>query len=146
MEQKTQTGFTLIELMIVVAIVAILAAIAYPAYRDQVQKSHRADCASSILSAANALERYYSMNNGYAGATLGANGVFSDTCPAGAATSGATVRYNLALAIGANGLTYTLTATPTSAQTGDGCANLTYTNTGVKGVSGTKTVAQCWGN
>jgi len=142
MNKLKQTGFTLIELMIVVAIVAILASVAFPAYREQVQKSNRADCEATILSEANSLERYYSMNNGYAGAALGGGA----TCPANAAANGATTRYNLALVVGANGLTYTITATPTAAQSGDGCTNLTYTNTGVKGVSGTKSVAYCWGN
>ncbi|TCK05945.1 type IV pilin protein [Marinobacterium mangrovicola] len=45
---KRQTGFTLIELMIVVAVVGILAAIAYPAYQDYVRKARRADAMNAL--------------------------------------------------------------------------------------------------
>ena len=41
-------GFTLIELMIVVAIVGIVAAIAYPSYQEQVAKSRRGDCSGAL--------------------------------------------------------------------------------------------------
>lgn len=59
------SGFTLIELMIVVAIIAILAAIAYPAYQDSVHKGWRAQGKSAILSSLQAEERYFSLNNTY---------------------------------------------------------------------------------
>ncbi|MCP4091353.1 MAG: prepilin-type N-terminal cleavage/methylation domain-containing protein, partial [Gammaproteobacteria bacterium] len=51
-------GFTLIELMIVVAIVGILAAIAYPSYQEQVRKSRRADANGALLGLANAMQRH----------------------------------------------------------------------------------------
>ncbi|MGB1950274.1 MAG: type IV pilin protein [Marinobacter sp.] len=56
---RTQQGFTLIELMIVVAIVGILAAIAYPSYRDSVMKTQRTDAMTSLSRLAAAQERYY---------------------------------------------------------------------------------------
>ena len=58
-------GFTLIELMIVVAIVGILAAIAYPSYRDSVRRSHRSEGQALLLDTQSREERYYSNNNTY---------------------------------------------------------------------------------
>jgi type IV pilus assembly protein PilE len=66
-----QKGFTLIELMIVVAIVSILAAIAYPAYTDQIRKGRRAECRSGLLQSMQQQERFYSQYNTYAAFTSG---------------------------------------------------------------------------
>lgn len=49
--QKAQLGFTLIELMIVVAIVGILSAVAYPSYTEYVRRGHRADARAGLLQA-----------------------------------------------------------------------------------------------
>ena len=62
-----QSGFTLIEIMIVVAVVAILAAIAIPSYLNHVQEARRADAHSGLLQAAQACERWYTRNSTYAG-------------------------------------------------------------------------------
>jgi len=58
-------GFTLIELMIVVAIIALLAAIAVPSYRDSVRKGERGEGKAAILKALQAEERYFTQNNTY---------------------------------------------------------------------------------
>ena len=60
-------GFSLVELMIVVAIVAILAAVAVPAYYNHVLRTHQADAYHNLLDIKAAQEMYYSMVNEYAG-------------------------------------------------------------------------------
>lgn len=62
---KRITGFTLVELMIVVAIVGILAAIAYPSYIDSVRKGNRAEGRTAVTSLLQQQERFFSQNNTY---------------------------------------------------------------------------------
>ena len=52
MKRQAQRGFTLIEVMIVVAIVGILSAIAYPSYQEYVRRGHRAEARAGLLQAA----------------------------------------------------------------------------------------------
>ncbi|KAB7598053.1 type IV pilin protein [Verminephrobacter eiseniae] len=63
--QHVQGGFTLIELMIIVAIVGILSALAYPAFREQLIKSRRADAKTILVSAQQWMERFYTENFRY---------------------------------------------------------------------------------
>lgn len=123
-------GFTLVELMVVVAIIGILAGIAYPSYQDSVTKSRRVDAQGVLMGFANAMERYFTENNTYLGAAgtagtpanTGSPRIFSTQSP----IDGSTVYYNLIIQA-ATASTYNLRATPTGAQTGDGVLEINST-------------------
>lgn len=131
-------GFTLIEVMIVVAIVAILAAIALPSYNEYIRRGHRADARAGLLQAQQWLER-----------AATATGVYPTSLPASLTWSGdGTKRYDIALAAGATNAAFTLTATPKGAQVGDKCGTYTLTHTGLRGANGVTSgaiVTECWG-
>ena len=69
---RRQRGFTLIEILIVVAIVAILAAIAYPSYVETVRKGKRAEARAALVNLIQQQERFLSQNNTYASFSAGA--------------------------------------------------------------------------
>ena len=63
--RSVSSGFTLIELMIVVSIIAILAAIAYPSYQESVRKGRRAEARAALAELIQQQERYMTQNNTY---------------------------------------------------------------------------------
>lgn len=129
-KQKNNNGFTLIELMIVVAIIAVIAAIAIPQYKQFVLKSRRVAAQADLMELGAYLERYYTTNNKYTAATL----------PFLASRNG-TAYYNYTLPT-ATATTYSLTATPTTAgdQSSELCGTLTINSVGAK----TPTAVGCW--
>ena len=125
-----QTGFTLIEVMIVVAIIGILSSIAYPSYTEYVRKGHRANAMAGLVKAAQWMER-----------AATATGTYPTSLP-GDLEKVEGDRYTIEAE--SDGATFNLTATPKGAQSGDKCGNFTLTNTGAKDVSVTGKKAECW--
>ncbi len=144
---RRQKGFSLIELMIVVAIVGILGAIAYPSYIQYVQRSHRADAKTALLNDAQFMERNFTESSAYDQDKAG-NNITSASLPyqQSPSTGGGAV-YNITLA-NLTATTYTLTATPAAGglmASDTVCGTLTLDQIGVKGIGGTGNVQECWG-
>jgi type IV pilus assembly protein PilE len=139
---RSQAGFTLVELMVTVVIVAILGSMAVAAYSNYVMKTNRTDATRAMLQDAQSLQRCYSQNYTYtptggcptpAGTTASARGLYSITVAMPSATA------------------YTITATPVKApQTKDAaCNSFRLTSDGTqssKNSGGTDSTATCWGS
>lgn len=136
---RSMGGFTLIELMIVVAIIGILAAIAIPAYTSYVARGHRAEAKQGLLELAQFMERTYTENNTYQPAGASPALPFTTMPKAG------TTVYNLALdAAATSATTYRLTATPTGSMAADECGAFSIDQLGQQTVNGTLSAPDCW--
>ena len=131
--KRPAKGFTLIEMLIVVAMVAILAAVAIPNYRDYIKKSRRSEAQSYLLSVAARQQQFLVDTRAYATlATLTAalpvpanvSAAYTVTMPDPAGTPP----------------TFTVTATPKTDQASEKCGTLTINQTGTK----TAAVSGCW--
>lgn len=129
-------GFTLIELMIVVAIIGLLSAIAYPAYTDYVVKTRRATASACLMELAQFMERYRTTKMTYVAAAL----------PATSCQTDLTGFYTFAINPAATEDAFTIEATPQGLQaTRDTkCGTLGINQQGQKQESGTGTVSDCW--
>ena len=137
-------GFTLIEVMIVVAILGIVSAIALPSYRAHIDRSRRADARTQLLQAAQFMQRFYTANDSYQYDRAGNSS--SDQMPPQLKRSPADGSQVYALTVSASTSAYTLTMAPIAGSplANDACGSFTLTSTGVRGVTGTKSRDECW--
>lgn len=144
MRRLKQQGFTLVELLVVVAIMAILVTVALPAYQNSALRSGRAEAKGELLQVAAEQERYYSSFNTY----------IDDATPMTTPTvanrdrTSTNATYLISVAACAGGAIsncFLATATAQGVQLDDLCDTLTISNTGIRGATGTgATAEECW--
>ena len=128
-----QRGFTLLELMIVVALIGFLLALAVPGYRESIRKARRAQAQGCLMERSQFLERFYTTNLRYDQDSTGA------APPAISCSTDVTRFYSMS-----NGTlaptAYTLAAAPRGEHGDDTCGRLTLDHTGAKSAS----KPDCW--
>lgn len=130
---RSQKGFTLMELMIVLTIVGILGAIAFPGYRNYVIRSARSEAKSALMTLASKQEQYFSNNKTYAANLSDVN--------MSALTEGGNYQIEI---VSATSNSYSLRAVPQGGQADDSaCMNFTLDSKGTKGASGPDGT-ECW--
>ncbi len=137
--ERANGGFSLIELMVIVAIIGILSAIAVPSYTAYIQRANRSDARGRLLETAAFLQRAFSANNQYPNAL---------PTPYQQSPANGAAKYTIAIANPGGTGTYTLTATRTGTMAGDECGDFTLRHDGVRGVvnaAAGRTAADCWG-
>ena len=131
--RRSNRGFTLIEIMIVIAIIGIVLTISIPSYNEYVKKGRRAEVVALLSEQAQSLERFYTKNNVYTGITgLSAGNDF----------------YTLTPTITDQTFLLTVARKTGTAMATDKCGDFTLTNTGVRSMNNATTgltTKDCWG-
>ena len=129
--RRRTSGFTLVEILIVITIIGILASIAYPSYQQYVVKANRAAAQQFLLEAASVQHQYFLANNGNGYATqttlIGASGLLSTPSNVSSyydITSAPTTETTTA--------TFTITATPVTGGIQSDDSTLSINNIGSK--------------
>ncbi|WP_053144005.1 type IV pilin protein [Pseudomonas sp. P97.38] len=132
--RSSNRGFTLIEIMIVIAIIGIVVTIGYPSLTEYMKKGRRTEIAGLLSEQAQILERYYSKNNSYSDATTG--------------LSNGNDFYTINRTLADQSFTLTAVRKSGSSMATDKCGDFTLNNTGVRSMlnaaSGV-TTKDCWG-
>ncbi len=140
-------GFTLLELITVMAIIGILATISYAFYTSQLRKSRRAEAAIALESLAQGQERFFARFRTYTSVVVGSDACGGATCGLGQSSNETENGYYLLVANG-NATSYTLSATANDVQSDDSeCRTLMIDNVGSKSSTsetGGDTTATCW--
>jgi type IV pilus assembly protein PilE len=131
--RRFNRGFTLIEIMIVIAIIGIIATIGYPSFTEYVKKGRRADVVGLLSDQAQILERFYSKNNVYTNVT---------------GLSAGNDYYTITPTITDQTFLVTAVRKAGAAMATDKCGDFTITNTGVRGMVNAQAglvTKDCWG-
>ncbi|WOJ93466.1 type IV pilin protein [Congregibacter variabilis] len=136
-------GFTLIEMMIVVAIIAILASIALPSYQDSVRKGWRRKASACLIEMAQGMERRYSTAMSFVPDPNDPSALPPQTCTIDDRMA---ERYAFSFTADPTANAYDLRAVPQGGQAvGDArCGTLSINQLGVRSVSGGAVVEDCW--
>ena len=123
---RKTTGFTLVELMIVIAVMAILVSLALPSYQQSIRKGRRADAQTDLIEFVGQAERVFTQTNSYATAVLPATTDF----------------YTYTFSVAASASAYTIQAAPKTVQDQDRCGTMRVDQAGLRTRTGT--LADCW--